>query len=57
METTASYVRDDRAAELFKLMPLMTYMILAPFLGADAAHEVVQRKARELALEGAGQGA
>jgi AcrR family transcriptional regulator len=57
METTASYVRDDRAAELFTLMPLMTYMILAPFLGADAAHEVVQRKARELALEGAGRGA
>ena len=53
IETISAYIRSDRSAELFALMPLMTYMILAPFLGADAAHEFVQRKARELTLEGA----
>jgi AcrR family transcriptional regulator len=47
METTASYIRRDRAAELFDLLPLMVYMILAPFLGTDAARELVERKLRE----------
>jgi AcrR family transcriptional regulator len=55
IETTSSYIRSDRAGELFALMPLMTYMILAPFLGADAAHELVQGRARERAPEDTGR--
>lgn len=47
METTASHIRRDRAEELFTLLPMMVFMILAPFLGADAALEFVEGKLRE----------
>jgi AcrR family transcriptional regulator len=47
METTASYIRHDRAEELFALLGTMVYMILAPFLGADGAIEFVESKLRE----------
>ena len=47
METTASYIRRDRAAELFGLLPMLVYMILAPFLGANAAIEFVEGRLRE----------
>jgi AcrR family transcriptional regulator len=47
METTASYIRRDRAEELFTLLPMLVYMILAPFLGADAAIEFVEGKLGE----------
>jgi AcrR family transcriptional regulator len=52
METTASYIRRDRAAELFALLPMLVYMILAPFLGADGAIEFVEDKLREGPSEG-----
>jgi AcrR family transcriptional regulator len=47
METTSAYIRSNRAEELFERLPLMTYMILAPFLGPDPARELVERKLRE----------
>jgi len=47
METTASYIRHDRAENLFVLLPMMVYMILAPFLGADDAIEFIEVKLRE----------
>lgn len=47
METTASHIRRDRAEELFVLLPMMVFMILAPFLGGDDALEFVEGKLRE----------
>ncbi len=47
METTASYIRHDRAEELFALLPMLVYMILAPFLGGDGAIEFIEVKLRE----------
>ncbi len=47
METTASYIRRDRAGELFMLLPMLVYMILAPFLGGDEAIEFIAGKLRE----------
>jgi len=47
METTASYIRHDRADELFTLLPTLVYMILAPFMGSDGAIEFVEVKLRE----------
>ncbi|HEX3909774.1 MAG TPA: TetR/AcrR family transcriptional regulator [Solirubrobacteraceae bacterium] len=52
METTSSYIRRERAGELFVLLPLMVYMILAPFLGGDEAREFVDGKLREPRQEG-----
>ncbi len=46
METTASYIRRDRAEELFTLLPTLVYMILAPFLGQDDAREFIEGKLR-----------
>jgi hypothetical protein len=37
--------RDDRA---FGLLALVTYLILAPFTGADAARDFVEGKVREI---------
>jgi len=48
METGAHYVRNDRSEELADVLPLLTYLILAPFMGAAAAGEFAEEKAREL---------
>lgn len=47
METASLYVREGRAGELPGLLPLVAYMILAPFTGPDAARELVDEKVRE----------
>lgn len=47
METAAYYVRHNRTEELLGLLPLITYVILAPFTGTDAAREFVERKLHE----------
>jgi AcrR family transcriptional regulator len=47
LETITFYLRHDRAAELPTLLPLITYIILAPFTGPDAALGLAQRKMRE----------
>ncbi|MFI4978198.1 MAG: TetR/AcrR family transcriptional regulator [Solirubrobacterales bacterium] len=48
METTAFYVRHDRAEELVGLLPLITYVILAPFTGTDTARKFIEGKLREV---------
>jgi AcrR family transcriptional regulator len=48
METIALYLRRNRPEELVGLLPLITYVILAPFTGTDAANEFVELKLREL---------
>ena len=52
METVAHYVRNDRSEELADLLPLLTYLILAPFMGSSAAGEFADEKARELGASG-----
>jgi AcrR family transcriptional regulator len=47
LESINSYLRSGRTAELGELVPGVAYMILAPFMGADAAYEFVVGKARE----------
>jgi AcrR family transcriptional regulator len=47
METVAFYVRHDRAEELIGVMPLIVYMVIAPFTGVDAAREFIERKVGE----------
>jgi AcrR family transcriptional regulator len=47
LESINSYLRSGRTAELPELVPGVAYMILAPFMGPDAAYEFVVRKARE----------
>ena len=54
METAAFYVRHDRAEELSRLLPLITYVILAPFIGIDEANEFIERKLREARADAAG---
>jgi AcrR family transcriptional regulator len=44
LETAALYSRQDRTAELPGLVPLSTFIILAPFIGVDAAREFVDAK-------------
>ncbi len=44
IDMVAYYVRRRRAADLFGLQPLTTYMILAPFMGAEEAREFVEGK-------------
>ena len=48
MEAVAFHIRHGRAEELIDLLPVLTYLILAPFLGARAASEFVAGKRREL---------
>jgi len=48
MEAVAYYVRNDRAADLAEQLPLLTYLVIAPFIGADDANEFLDAKAREL---------
>jgi AcrR family transcriptional regulator len=51
METAAFYVRHGSAEELLGLLPLITYVILAPFTGTDAAREFVEGKLGETQAE------
>jgi AcrR family transcriptional regulator len=48
MEVVALYLRGDRARDLPGLVPLVAYTTLTPFIGADAACELVDRKLGEL---------
>lgn len=48
MEAVAYHVRVDRSESLPDLLPVLTFLILAPFLGADGAHEFVEDKLREV---------
>jgi AcrR family transcriptional regulator len=41
LEFAAFYIRHDRAQETPALLPLLTYVILAPYTGAQAANELV----------------
>jgi AcrR family transcriptional regulator len=41
LELAAFYIRHDRAAETPGLLPLLTYVILAPFTGAQKANELI----------------
>jgi AcrR family transcriptional regulator len=43
-EVTSHLIRHGRNSELPGLVPLMTYIVLAPFLGADVADAFVERK-------------
>jgi AcrR family transcriptional regulator len=43
LELAAFYIRHDRATETPGLLPLLTYVILAPFTGASEANELVAR--------------
>ena len=44
LETSAQYVREERTAELSALAPLSAFLILAPFLGTQAAQEFIDQK-------------
>lgn len=44
MELSAFYVRHERGEELWGLLPLVVYTILAPFMGVDAANEFIDGK-------------
>jgi hypothetical protein len=41
LELAAFYIRHDRAAETPGLLPLLTYVILAPFTGVREANELI----------------
>jgi len=47
METAAFHVRHGRGGDLLGVLPLITYVILAPFTGTNAAREFVEGKLRE----------
>lgn len=47
LESINSYLRSGRTADLPELVPGVAYMILAPFMGPDAAYGFIVRKARE----------
>jgi AcrR family transcriptional regulator len=44
METVAFYIRHTRTEELVELLPLIADLVIAPFLGADAAAEFIDGK-------------
>ncbi len=44
LEAVTFHVRHDRVDELRGLIPLITYMVFAPFIGTDAACEFVEAK-------------
>lgn len=48
LEVTGSYVRHGRADELLGLLPLISYVTLAPFTGIEFAAKFVERKLAEL---------
>jgi AcrR family transcriptional regulator len=45
LEAITTYLRHEHSAELRQLVPLIAYVILAPFMGSAAASEFVERKA------------
>ena len=47
-EITSHIIRHGRNRELPGLVPLMAYIVLAPFIGANAACEFVDRKTQML---------
>jgi AcrR family transcriptional regulator len=47
LETAAFFVRQDRSNEMMGVLPLTTYVTLAPFVGTTAAREFVERKVAE----------
>ncbi len=49
VETAVAYVRHDRVAELPGLLPVISYLVLAPFTGTAAANEFIERKLDEAA--------
>jgi AcrR family transcriptional regulator len=58
VEMIVQLSRDDRAQEFPGLVPLSTYIMLAPFTGTAAANELVDRKVAEhRARRAAGDGA
>jgi AcrR family transcriptional regulator len=44
LEAVNLCIRDDRVYELRGLIPIISYMVLAPFMGTDAACEFVEAK-------------
>jgi AcrR family transcriptional regulator len=46
-ELVSHMIRDGRNDELPGLLPLMVYIVLAPYMGAEVACEFVKRKVRE----------
>ncbi|HMD52868.1 MAG TPA: TetR/AcrR family transcriptional regulator [Solirubrobacteraceae bacterium] len=52
VETVAFYVRRDRSEELIELLPTMAYLVIAPFMGVDAAEDFIAGKMREPAADG-----
>jgi len=44
LETVSFHVRHDRVDELRGLLPIVTYMVFAPFMGAQPAAEFVREK-------------
>jgi len=46
LEAVTFHVRHDRVAELRGLIPNITYMVFAPFMGTDAACEFVESKVK-----------
>ena len=57
MEMASYYVRHERAVDLVDRLPLLTYVILAPYLGRAAARGFIEDKLRELAAPGAARAA
>jgi AcrR family transcriptional regulator len=47
LELINGYLRRGKGEQLMELVPLGVYVVLAPFMGAPAAHEFVSRKASE----------
>jgi AcrR family transcriptional regulator len=47
LETAAFFVRHGRYREMIGVLPLTTYVTLAPFMGTVAAREFVERKVAE----------
>jgi AcrR family transcriptional regulator len=46
VELLGQYIRHYRSAEIPRLLPLFAYVILAPFLGAEAANDFIDRRLR-----------
>lgn len=46
MDAAAFYIRRGRSDELIALLPRMSYVVLAPFMGTEAAHAFLDGKAR-----------
>lgn len=51
LEVVTFHIRQDRVAELRGLIPNITYMVFAPFMGTDAACEFVEAKIKAAQAE------